>query len=58
MIIRNRFKILTILVFMGFSTIAQNESYLGLCLGAAIPQGDYADKDYYVDEAGYANTGD
>jgi len=37
--------------------MAQNESYLGLCLGAAIPQGVYAETDYTKDEAGYARTG-
>lgn len=37
--------------------MAQNESYLGLCLGGAIPQGVYSDKDYNADAAGYANTG-
>jgi opacity protein-like surface antigen len=49
------------LLVISFLTVmtsaAQNESFLGLCLGAAIPQGVYAEKDFYTDEAGYANTG-
>lgn len=49
---------LLVVFLMTFSvSLAQNESFLGLCLGAAMPQGVYADKEYYTDEAGYANTG-
>jgi len=39
------------------TSMAQNESFLGLCLGAALPQGVYAEKDFYTEGAGYANTG-
>jgi len=48
-----------LLVFFIFSTtsMAQNESFLGLCLGAALPQGVYAEQDFYTEGAGYANTG-
>ena len=42
---------------VALSVSAQNESFLGLCLGVASPQGVYADKNFEVDEAGYANTG-
>lgn len=40
-----------------FSGLAQNESFLGLCLGTALPQGTYAEKDFYAEGSGYANTG-
>jgi len=39
------------------SAIAQNESFMGLCLGTALPQGIYADKEFNTEGAGYANTG-
>ena len=44
-------------LFLTPAIIAQNESFLGLTLGAALPQGVYAEKDFYNDEAGYAETG-
>jgi hypothetical protein len=44
-------------ILTGTSVIAQNESFLGLSLGAAIPQGIYAEKDFYNPQAGYAQTG-
>lgn len=46
-----------VVMISGSGVIAQNESFLGLCLGAAIPQGVYAEKDFYTEGAGYANTG-
>lgn len=36
---------------------AQNENFLGLALGAAIPQGIYASDEYQTEGAGYAKTG-
>ena len=36
---------------------AQNESFLGLTLGAALPQGSCAQNDFGNPEAGYAKTG-
>lgn len=36
---------------------AQNESFLGLTFGTAIPQGIYAEDEYKTEGAGYANTG-
>lgn len=44
---------------LGFinQTIAQNESFLGLTLGSALPQGTYAEKEYKTEGAGYANPG-
>ncbi|MCF8367793.1 MAG: hypothetical protein K9G76_02035 [Bacteroidales bacterium] len=36
---------------------SQNESFMGLCLGTALPQGDFAKKDYNLESAGYANPG-
>lgn len=36
---------------------SQNESFLGLCLGTALPQGVYAEKDFYKEGAGYAMPG-
>ncbi len=37
--------------------MSQQENFLGLCFGAAFPQGVYAEKDYDAEAAGYANTG-
>ncbi len=47
------------LVFFGFiqNLNAQNESFLGLTLGTALPQGTFAEKDFSNPEAGYAQTG-
>ena len=39
------------------ASMAQNQSFMGLCLGTTIPQGTYAEKDFYKEGAGYANTG-
>ncbi|MCB0805484.1 MAG: outer membrane beta-barrel protein [Bacteroidales bacterium] len=36
---------------------AQDENFLGICLGAALPQGKYAEKNYDDPSSGYANTG-
>jgi opacity protein-like surface antigen len=49
--------LLPLLFLLNNPVPAQNESFLGLCLGAAIPQGVYAEKDYYKEGTGYANTG-
>lgn len=44
-------------LFLSTSLFSQNESFLGLCLGAAFPQGTYADKEFHTEGAGYAETG-
>jgi opacity protein-like surface antigen len=46
-------------LFIGLLTNlqAQNESFLGLTLGGALPQGSFAEKDYTSEQSGYANTG-
>ena len=51
--------IFIILIVPGFAfqIQAQNESFLGLTLGTAMPQGTYAEKEYKTEGAGYANTG-
>lgn len=56
---KNSWIFLSFFVLMGMSnaTFAQNESFLGLTLGAAFPQGTFAEKDYNNPEAGYAQTG-
>ncbi len=36
---------------------SQDENFLGLSFGMAIPQGTYAEKDFTNEQAGYANTG-
>lgn len=51
------FGLLSAFMLVSWTSIAQNESFLGLCLGAALPQGTYADKDFKSEGAGYANTG-
>lgn len=45
------------LLFFSNHLLAQDQSFMGLCLGTAIPQGTYAEKDFYKEGAGYANTG-
>lgn len=40
-----------------FNAVSQNESFLGLCLGAALPQGEFATNNFQEPESGYANTG-
>ena len=45
------------LLLIAVAGIGQNQSFLGMSFGAAIPQGVYAEKDYYTESAGYANTG-
>ena len=54
-----RFLILFTLVFIiqASNLMAQDENYLGLSFGAAIPQGIYASDDYDTEGAGYALTG-
>ncbi len=44
-----------ILLVIGFANqiLAQNESFLGITLGTAIPQGIYAEKEYETEGAGY-----
>ncbi len=54
--IQHLFIILLVIAFANHIQ-AQNESFLGLTLGAAIPQGIYAEKEYKTEGAGYANTG-
>ena len=52
------FTILFFLLLFGSGTVAaQDENFLGLSLGAAFPQGTYAEKDYSNRQSGYANTG-
>ncbi len=55
---KKRFTIflLTLLAIPTFM-LAQDENFLGLTLGTALPQGTYAQKDYTNPAAGYANTG-
>jgi hypothetical protein len=48
--------ILSSLLMLGILR-AQDESFLGLCLGTAIPQGTFSGKDYQNKQSGYANTG-
>ena len=47
------------LTFVGCFNLlkAQNESFLGLTLGAALPQGSFAENDFGNPESGYAKTG-
>lgn len=51
--------LLYIAVFIFFITdvSAQDESFLGICLGGAIPQGKFAQKDFNEEGNGYAETG-
>jgi hypothetical protein len=46
-----------ILLFFVTDLLAQDESYLGIAIGAALPQGVFAEKDYQNESAGYAGTG-
>ncbi|MEZ5082986.1 MAG: outer membrane beta-barrel protein [Bacteroidales bacterium] len=45
------------LLLLTFNLRSQNESFLGLCLGAALPQGEYATNNFEDSLSGYANTG-
>ena len=47
---------LSVLLFSN-SSFSQDESYLGLCFGAALPLGEFAETDFYNKSNGYANTG-
>lgn len=50
--------LLLVLVLGLFNQVqSQNESFLGLSLGIAMPQGVYAEKDFYSEGAGYASNG-
>lgn len=53
----NYMKLLLAAIIISTTAVGQNESFLGLCFGAAIPQGTYADKDFHSEGAGYAETG-
>ncbi len=46
-----------ILLLLVSNSFAQDESFLGLSFGTAIPQGKFAEQDFYDKETGYANTG-
>lgn len=49
---------LLVFILLIFSTVrSQNESFMGLCLGAAFPQGEYALSEYENENAGYAKPG-
>jgi len=48
--------LINLFLFPGY-IFSQDENFLGLTLGAAFPQGTYAEKDYSNEIAGYANTG-
>jgi hypothetical protein len=37
--------------------MSQSENFVGLSFGAALPQGDFASKDFGLEGAGYATTG-
>jgi len=54
---RNLLLINIFLLIIISNTFAQDESFLGLSFGAAIPQGKFAEQDFYDKETGYANTG-
>ncbi len=47
---------LSVLLLNTFS-FSQDESFLGLCFGAALPLGEFAETDFYDKSNGYANTG-
>ncbi len=49
--------LIVIVLFLSAGLTAQKESFMGLCLGTALPQGTFADKDFQTEGAGYANTG-
>jgi len=53
----NRIFIFALIFIFGNQLYSQNESFLGLSLGTAMPQGEYAEKDFYKEGAGYANPG-
>ncbi len=57
MIIINRFFYIVLIIGIANQIQAQNESFLGLTLGTAIPQGVYSEKEYKTEGAGYASTG-
>lgn len=44
-------------ILTGSNGNAQDESFLGLSLGVAIPQGVYSEKDFYNPQAGYSQIG-
>lgn len=50
------FLLIILYLIPGF-IFSQDENFLGLGLGAAIPQGIYASNDYQTEGAAYANTG-
>ena len=54
-----RFVYFTILmsIFLGVDVKGQQENFLGLCFGGAIPQGSFSDDDFTNKTNGYANTG-
>lgn len=47
----------TVVLLFNLQGLSQNESFLGLCLGAALPQGLYGEKDFGTEGAGYATPG-
>lgn len=52
------YSITVLLIFLiSFNGFSQNESFLGLSLGAALPQGVYAEKEFGLEGAGYATPG-
>jgi len=46
-----------ILILFLNQSFSQDESFLGLCFGGALPQGKFAESDFYDKSTGYANTG-
>lgn len=46
-----------VLLLLINDSYSQDESFLGLTFGTAIPQGKYAEQDFYDKSTGYANTG-
>jgi len=55
----NNIKYLIIIFTVALAGViqGQNESFLGVSFGAALPQGTYAEKDFDNPQAGYANSG-
>lgn len=54
-----RFVYFTILIttFLGVKVKGQQENFLGLCFGGAIPQGSFSDEDFSNKTNGYADPG-
>lgn len=48
---------ISFVLLLVFNVQSQSESFLGLCLGAALPQGEFATKNYEDSLSGYANPG-